>query len=875
MMNTNALGTTIAQNTLVSRAASSELTQQRLPINTFIPHEVPADGDCLFRSFLMGFDERPGHLASPEAVIELRQRLSAYLSNHYDNLQHSDVFGGGNMLADLYQLLITPRSWSDDAGDLVPSLLAQVLKREVNIVEPIAGSADYQIKISLPPSRADLPAVPEQQGGAPIYLLYTGENHYTYLQKVDGDSSENSNSESDAAIDADDFDAAQQLLGLGRSSDELESEPLRKKARSNPQQPSLKQELLLTEISRCPQPLLIPGGGAKRLYFSSTVDLSRAQTYTDLSGTHVETRTRIPVTIIPSADSKKMSLRPIIQAPDNPDQPHPEIPQPVTLNPKGRVRSRYTGTPALKQALKTISDLLANPKKRQIYERNAFALRTIKADNLPQQTNSSAQQSVESLNQPTIAGGVRTHPTVGMRGVVAHKALAMGSPLQYSAQYLSKEQWTDATQELATRLCAEAGFSPEQAQQEAGRLLLSYSWDGIRFNGQQYELSAFGAGNITSMINHDEQLANMGVAYLSTLDQDGNAGPRLVVYFALRDIAQKEQLLVDYGQLYDFTPAIEHNIDRQATPEESLLSEALLSLSRVKSEKMVEAASSASKQVPLAEVEAADATVPPLSAAAVKVMQKYQQPPEGYAGFSDLKKQNIKAGVRRSLRRYHLSIPEWAMTKRDYVPKGLKKLSTLPEKYLQPPEGYEEALESEKIVIRRRFRRMVKQFNSPMPEWLTLRATPQTRPPLIDPIALEQPQDYQQVNRHQQVFLRRRAREAAQLQRQPIPEWAKERYTSRLSALEMPEGYKDMTVIQRGHYRASTRIAAEKLGQPIPEWAKKIRERRVSALEKPENYEQLSRKQQQAARYHAVRAAKTAGKEIPEWALKEDKNENL
>ena len=110
MMILNDLHAATGKNTSVSEPAASQSSQQFMPISEFIVYAIPGDGDCLFRSFLMGSDENPGHLASPGSVMELRGRLSDYLSTHYETLAKNDTFGGGNILADLYQLLVTPHS---------------------------------------------------------------------------------------------------------------------------------------------------------------------------------------------------------------------------------------------------------------------------------------------------------------------------------------------------------------------------------------------------------------------------------------------------------------------------------------------------------------------------------------------------------------------------------------------------------------------------------------------------------------------------------------------------------------------------------------------------------------------------------------------
>lgn len=314
-------------------------------------------------------------------------------------------------------------------------------------------------------------------------------------------------------------------------------------------------------------PLAIFNRPGERFHTSSHLNLSRAQTYTDLSGEGVKVRSRLPASLIAGANIEAMSRLPLIQDPDDPSRPHPVLEQPVGINTKAKVNFCYTPVEAHRKAMKLMDHLLKSPGERQDYERTHFALACIKRGHLPQ-----------SL------GADSDHATLGMRGIIAAKPLAAGSPLQYSAQYLTSAQWQEGVKALSEKIQRETGMNPSQADTEANRLLISYSWEGITYKGRKYELSAFGAGNAAAMINHDDQYANMGAVYMPTLDEKGKPGPRLMVYFALRDIAEGEQLLVNYGKLYQFHEPAEGTLEVDAAPVQTMAANMRQTLMMVKQE---------------------------------------------------------------------------------------------------------------------------------------------------------------------------------------------------------------------------------------------------------------------------------------------------
>lgn len=303
------------------------------------------------------------------------------------------------------------------------------------------------------------------------------------------------------------------------------------------------------EQYKIPPPLIPFTESGVRFHTIPQIDLTRS--YVDLTyeGKNAGI-TRIPVSLIPQADIEGMSRLPIVQSPEDPTQAHSELPQPASINfnvkPAGcgnYEKLAYTARDQMHQ-------LLQDPSKRKNHERTHFSLKKITPENFSRAAD---------INP--------NHPTMNMRGVVAAKPIKAGTPIQYSAQYMDEAQWLEGVEALSQKLQSEANMSKEQADKEADRLLISYSWEGTKYKGKDYHLSAFGAGNIAAMVNHDNQTPNMGIAYLSTYDEHGQPAPRIVAYFALRDIEEGEQLLVDYGEYYQFdTPlegsqeAVEENI---------------------------------------------------------------------------------------------------------------------------------------------------------------------------------------------------------------------------------------------------------------------------------------------------------------------------
>ena len=288
-------------------------------------------------------------------------------------------------------------------------------------------------------------------------------------------------------------------------------------------------------------PPLIPFVTAARFYAACYIDLTRATI--DLSSANSVLQESIPVSLIPNANVSAMSKLPIVQSAEDPTKAHRTLTQPAAINHTMALRQ---GSHPLSYgdiantARDQMDRLLQNPSQRQQHERQHFKLAKIRAKHLANISLSSSR-----------------HPTMGMRGVIAACPLTAGTPLQYSGQYLDQQEYHQTIRQLSQELQAKTGIEASTAEQEASRLIACYTWENITFKGKKYDISAFGAGNTAAMINHDSQQANMGVAYMSTYDAAGQPAPQIVVYFALREIAKDEQLLVNYGEHYQFDQRVE------------------------------------------------------------------------------------------------------------------------------------------------------------------------------------------------------------------------------------------------------------------------------------------------------------------------------
>ena len=108
--------------------------QERIPATDFQRHLIQSDGDCLFRSVYMGLNQ-PGVQASIQDVMALRQQVADYVGNNFQALASNPYFQGPQGVQSLSSLLLNPGQWNSNSDDLVAPLLAQVLGREIIILQ--------------------------------------------------------------------------------------------------------------------------------------------------------------------------------------------------------------------------------------------------------------------------------------------------------------------------------------------------------------------------------------------------------------------------------------------------------------------------------------------------------------------------------------------------------------------------------------------------------------------------------------------------------------------------------------------------------------------------------------------------------------------
>ena len=559
-----------------------------IPYSHFQRHFVSADGDCLFRAVHMGL-HGVGSRASTEAIRELRDRLSAYIEQHRFELEIRPAFGP-HMVQQLQTLVPQLGVWNKDAGDFVAPLLAQVLGQNIVILEALPESKQYKIKQNLPANSAELPQGNVNNMRPPIYLAHVGDGtHYEYLepltanihslieQQTQGNAGQPTQQHASPHHNTHLASTPGSHLVLppspSISTTSMDSDRPRKKAKGKGKA-TIKTELnspSSTETARIKKsPLLIPFSKTKRLDTHCYIDLSRAAINLTKEGSEES----IPVHLIPNANIQTMSALPIVQSPEDPTRPHSLLPQPHSINRNMALQQGRHPSDAVYSARETMDYLLQHPEQRKAHECQSFKLAKIRAINLPNRL---------------------THPTVGMRGVIAAEALSKGTPLHYSGQYLDQQEYQKTIQALSQELQTKAHMGETQASAEAKRLIAAYLWEGITYQGKPYDISSFGAGNTAAMVNHDQHNPNMGVAYMSTYDTRGEPAPQIVVYFALRDIAKNEQLLIDYGENYRFDTPAEGSISVETPGVDTAISpamgQAIAALRSVKEEASALAAS--------------------------------------------------------------------------------------------------------------------------------------------------------------------------------------------------------------------------------------------------------------------------------------------
>jgi|GEM_PF-1142197 len=111
-----------------------DLNQRNLDIylhrDGLAAERVAGDGNCFYAAVLDQILYLDGVNANPAT---LRQRVAQLI---LDNDDHFQVFVTGNQLNRIVEDILTSRSWRNVGGDFAPQLMATVLQRPVQIIQP-------------------------------------------------------------------------------------------------------------------------------------------------------------------------------------------------------------------------------------------------------------------------------------------------------------------------------------------------------------------------------------------------------------------------------------------------------------------------------------------------------------------------------------------------------------------------------------------------------------------------------------------------------------------------------------------------------------------------------------------------------------------
>ena len=283
-----------------------------------------------------------------------------------------------------------------------------------------------------------------------------------------------------------------------------------------------------------PEPTPVPGLRLAGLSIGEKIS-SDPEEVIDLTLGHSQVVHRFFMNLYPISSEEDMAKRPIFQHPKNPQLSHPTIEQPVCVDVTKDITlaSDPVDHVTINKMKYTLSRLLkAGAKAREAHELKYFSIAKITSDNMPEKLSN--------------------HVTVleNMRGVVAKTKIPKGTPLQFSGQYLKKDEMKKLIKEIVNGLVKRFNFSEDIAKMHTINVIDNYKWIGVKLGKYKLELNGWGAGNIASFINHDDKDPNMSMAILPTLDRKGKSTAKLVTYYTLRDIEPGEQLLINYGKEY-------------------------------------------------------------------------------------------------------------------------------------------------------------------------------------------------------------------------------------------------------------------------------------------------------------------------------------
>lgn len=248
------------------------------------------------------------------------------------------------------------------------------------------------------------------------------------------------------------------------------------------------------------------------------------------------------VTIMPAYDVSTLHMNPIFQSPQGAHIEHPSLFQPRHIDYLGLSKDfddlKHPSHATVVTALKRLNLFLKYPNLRQDFESAEFDVVTIEEKHLSFIPKADREKNT----------------TIGIRGVVAKNTMGIGTPLIYCAQYLTEEEWNHSISELAQYLEDKLKITNKKALYDAGRRLMGYAGRPTMFASTKYYTPAYGAGNITVLINHDDKYHNLQPIYIPYLDINGERTSGSWVFYSTREIKKGEQLLINYGENYNFEP---------------------------------------------------------------------------------------------------------------------------------------------------------------------------------------------------------------------------------------------------------------------------------------------------------------------------------
>ena len=237
--------------------------------------------------------------------------------------------------------------------------------------------------------------------------------------------------------------------------------------------------------------------------------------------------------VMPDYHWQTVNANPIFQSPESADKEHPLLAQPRYVDffkfSEMFKPEKHKCVTTVILALRQLNSQLKDPRLRQDFEYNHFSTIPITSRNI-----AFIPETYQNFNT-----------MLGHRGVIAISDLPRGTPLMYSAQYMTNIQWDKRIVEFAHYLESIFDLGAEEALNDARERLKSHACRPAFFKSEMYYALAYGAGNIAALTNHDSTHYNMAALFVPFLDISGRATAGGLVLYSTRHIEKDEQLLIN------------------------------------------------------------------------------------------------------------------------------------------------------------------------------------------------------------------------------------------------------------------------------------------------------------------------------------------